>query len=94
MNIKKTTSGKRFDYDAAKSICGIGWKRDQDRGSTLYQTASGNFVTLHWSRWQGEGDRWEETDRDGAKAIAIDNLPWGEAVQLFPELEDEFKEDL
>jgi hypothetical protein len=92
-NIKFTTDGKRFDLNAAEKLGGVSnIQKDDTRGKSLYKSASGNYLLLSWSRWQGESDKWEVVSREEARDLALKHWTTEEVLAEFPEadnLEDE-----
>lgn len=88
-NIKFTTDGKRFDYNAAEKLGGVSdVRRDDTRGQTLYKSASGNYLLLSWSRWQGEGDSWDVISREEALKLALKHWDTKDVLDEFPEAEN------
>lgn len=70
------------DYDGNGSG-GVG------RGQTLCRTAGGKWVLAHWTRWQGEGDRYEYVTGDQAREWLIRNEEDEAVAEFFGELPEE-----
>ena len=85
--------GGWFDYDKAErwSDCdyngngsgGIG------RGQAILRTAQGRWVLQHWTRWEGEADRFEFIEPDQAQEWLLRNNCDRAVEEYFGEIEEE-----
>jgi hypothetical protein len=94
MNIKRTKDGSRFDRDSTTTITEIEYTREDVTGRVLLKTKNGNYVVEHWSQYEGVKETYYSITVEEAKMIVLDNLRWSDALEVFPELATEFKEDI